>query len=144
MASDVVLDDYVLDNELGVLDTAADKIYICSGEPSDFTAASSTLALGVKDFGSAGAAFAAPAAGSPDGRQTTSNAVTNGTVTATGTVTRWAVVASGIGGGQLLAHGAFTGAGSVTNGQAWNARCFHHSDASNSIEKCPLPALRKS
>ena len=121
---DIVFDNYVLDNGLGVFDIAADKIYVCSAEPSDFTEASSTFALGVKDFGSAGAAFAAPAAGSPDGRETTSNAVTAGSVTGSGTVMRWAVVASGVGGGQLLAHGAFSGDGTVTSGQQWSLGAF--------------------
>lgn len=89
------LNDNTLDNGLAALKAAADKVYICSAEPATYTAATSTFALGNKNFG-AGAVFpGAIAAGSPSGRKLTSAAITDGSVTANGTATHDAVVTSG-------------------------------------------------
>ncbi len=89
------LNDNTLDNGLAALKAAADRTYICSAEPSTYTAATSTLALGSKNFG-AGAVFpAAIAAGSPSGRKLTRAAITDGAVTATGTASHIADVTSG-------------------------------------------------
>jgi len=119
--ADVVLDNYVLDNGISVLDTLADKIFICSQEPTTYTEASSTYALGNKNFG-VGAVFAAPAGASPDGRQVTTVAITDGSVTANGTVARWAVVDSV--NSRLYAQGALTGGKAVTNGQTFALDSF--------------------
>lgn len=89
------LNDNTLDNGLAALKAAATHIYINSAEPATYTAATSTNALGNKNFG-AGAVFpAAIAAGSPSGRQLATAAVTDGSVTATGTATHYSVVTSG-------------------------------------------------
>jgi hypothetical protein len=89
------LNDNTLDNGLAALKAAADKIYICSAEPATYTAATSTNALGNKNFGAGAVYPAAIAAGSPSGRQLVSAAVTDGSVTATGTAAATAVVTSG-------------------------------------------------
>lgn len=115
--ADVVLFSRVLDNGLKVLDDEATHIYICSQAPTTYTEATSTYALGNKNFG-AGAVFNSPAAGSPNGRQVTSNAVTNGSVTANGTPARWAITDNA--NSRLLAEGAFTGAVAITSGQVWS------------------------
>jgi hypothetical protein len=111
----VVLDDRVLDVGLAALDTEADKIFVCSQHPTTYAEATSTYALGVKVF-SAGAVFGAPASGSP-GRSVTSVAVTDGVITANGTVTAWAIVDSA--NSRLLATGPVTGSKAVTIGQGF-------------------------
>lgn len=83
-----ILNDRVLDNGLTVLDTEANKILICSAQPTTYTEANSTYALGNSTTLSIGA----PAARSPDGRQVTVAAVSDGTVTANGTATHYAIV----------------------------------------------------
>lgn len=89
------LNDNTLDNGLAALKAAATHVYINSSEPATYTAASSTVALGNKNFG-AGAVFpAAIAAGSPSGRKITTAAITDGSVTGTGTATHYSVVTSG-------------------------------------------------
>lgn len=114
MAANVA--DRVLDNGLTVLDTEATHIYICSAEPSTFTAASSTNALGNKNFG-AGGCFGAPAAGSPNGRKVSSTAITDGTVTGTGTATHWAVTDNT--NSRLLAVGSLSSSQAVTSGNTF-------------------------
>lgn len=81
----------VLDLGLNVLDTETTHIYVCSAEPTDFANVSS-VALGNKNFG-AGNCFGSPANGSTtDSRKVTSAAVTDGSITASGTATHWAAV----------------------------------------------------
>lgn len=89
------LNDNTLDNGLAALKAAATHIYICSADPATYTAATSTNALGNKNFGAGAVYPAAIAAGSPSGRQIVTAAVPDGTVTATGTASHSAVVTSG-------------------------------------------------
>ena len=84
---------WVLDNGLVQLVATATHIYICTQQPVDYPTATTTYALGNQDFG-AGAALTGPTNRTPNGRQVTTTAVTNGTVTGTGTATRWAIVDS--------------------------------------------------
>lgn len=111
----------VLDNGLTILDTECDKIYICSAEPTTFTEATSTYALGNKNWG-AGNAFGAPAARSPNGRKVASVAITDGSVTATGTATKWAAVDSS--NSRLLAVGSLSASQAVTNGNTFQLPTF--------------------
>jgi hypothetical protein len=117
-----VLADYILDNGLVILDTLATHIYICSAtDPTTYTEATSTFALGNKNFG-AGAAFGAPAAGSPNGRKVTSNAITDGNVTGTGTAAKWAVVDSV--NSRLYCNGALSATQAVTSGNTFTLAAF--------------------
>jgi hypothetical protein len=104
--------DRILDLGLNVLDTEADQINVCSAEPATYIAATTTNALGLKNFG-AGAVFGSPAARSPSGRKVTSTAVTDGTVNTSGTVTHWAVVDT--------ANSRLLSAGAVNNSQMLTA-----------------------
>lgn len=88
----VSLNDNTLDNGLTALKSGATHRYICSAEPATYTAATSTNALGNKNFGAGLVYPNAIAAGSPSGRQIEAAAVTDGSVTATGTATHDAVV----------------------------------------------------
>ena len=74
--------DYILDNGLTIMDSQATHIYLCHTLPTTFTEASSTYAVGNKNFG-AGGAVGAPAAGTPNGRKVDTTAVTDGNITAT-------------------------------------------------------------
>lgn len=109
--------DRVLDFGLNVLDTEANGIYICAAEPTSYTAATAAnngttqFALG-NAINAAFNGISAPAAGSPNGRQVTVNAITNGTVTTTGTATHYAIVDTV--NSRLLATGALTASQVVT------------------------------
>lgn len=81
------INDRLYDLGLNVLDTEANRLDICSSEPATFAAATTTVSLGNKTTLSIGA----PAAGSPSGRKVTIAAFSDGTVTATGTATHYAI-----------------------------------------------------
>ena len=113
--------DRVYDNGLTVLDTEANALYICNAEPATYTAATTTNALGA----AAGGAFTgigAPAAGSPNGRQVTVNAITAGSVTGTGTASHYAIVDTVI--SRLLAAGALSTTQLVTSGNTFTLGSF--------------------
>ena len=116
-----LLADRVLDLGLNVLDTEADKIYLCSADPTTFTEATSTYALGNNNFG-AGAVFGVPAAGSPNGRKVTSAAVAAGSITGNGTASKWAVVDSA--NSRLLANGQLAASQVVTTGNTFTLAAF--------------------
>lgn len=111
------LNDSILDSGLTSLKSSADKIYLCSAEPATYTAATSTYALANNNFGAGSVFPSAIAAGSPSGRQLVSAAVTNGTVTGTGTATHWAIVASGS--SALLAAYSLNASQVVTSGNTF-------------------------
>jgi hypothetical protein len=115
------INDRVLDLGLNVLDTEATHININSSEPATYTAATSTVALGTKNFG-AGAAFGAPAARTPSGRKVTSVAITDGSVTATGTASHWSVTDNT--NSRLLAASSLGATQSVTSGNAFSMAAF--------------------
>lgn len=112
----LILGDRALDSGLAALDTECDKVYVCSQQPTTYTEAITTYGLGNKNWG-VGNAFAAPAARAGGGRQITSIAITDGNVTADGTVAAWAAVDTV--NSRLLASGNMTGGKAVTNGQVF-------------------------
>ena len=113
------LNDRVLDNGLTVLDTEATHVYICSAEPTTYTQAITTYALGNKS----GISIGAPAAAtSPNGRKVTVAAITGGSVTATGTASHYAIVDTT--NSRLLAANALASSQSVTNGNTFSVGAF--------------------
>lgn len=116
------INSIVLDSGLSYVKTNADKIFICSQEPNTYTGASSTYALGVKDFGAGGVVNGNIADGSPSGRKVTTNAITDGSVTGTGTASHWAMVYSG--GTSLLAASSLSASQSVTTGNTFTLTAF--------------------
>lgn len=108
------INDNTLDNGLAALKAAATGVYICSAEPANYTAATSTNALGNKIFGAGAVYPAAIAAGSPSGRKLVRAAVTDGVVTATGTASHDATVTSGS--SRLETAQALGSSQAVTNG----------------------------
>lgn len=113
--------DRVYDNGLTVLDTEANAIYICNAEPSTYAAATTTNALGSATGGNF-PGIGAPAAGSPNGRQVTVNAVTNGSVTGTGTASHYAIVDTV--NSRLLATSSLTASQAVTSGNTFTLTSF--------------------
>lgn len=82
------LHDDALDGALNVIKTNANALYICSAEPSTYTEATSTYALGSKTSPTLGAIGDATGGG----RKFTMSAITDGSVTGTGTASHWALV----------------------------------------------------
>lgn len=104
--------DRVYDNGLTVLDTEANAVHICSAEPATYLAATDTVSLG----SSSSVAFGAPQdnAGAGGGREVVMSAITDGEVTANGTVTHFAIVDTV--NSRLLVTGAVTPSQAVTTG----------------------------
>ena len=112
---------WVLDNGLVGLKNLATHIYICSQEPLDYAGATSTYALGSQNFG-AGNTLTGPTDRSPNGRQVTTTAVTSGTITGTGTATRWAIVDSV--NSRLLVDNDLAASQAVTAGNVFSLPSF--------------------
>ena len=108
-----LLADYVLDAALAKLDTEANRLDICSQEPTTYTEATSTYTLGNKTSLSVGA----PANGTPNGRSVTVADFSDGTVTSTGSVTHFAIVDTV--NSRLLAAGPLSASQSVTSGNTF-------------------------
>lgn len=110
--------DRSLDSGLTALDTEANRLDICSQAPTTYAGATSTYTLGNKLTPSVGA----PAAASPNGRKVTVAAITDGSVTATGTATHWALTDTT--NSRLLAVGALASSQSVTSGNTFTLAAF--------------------
>lgn len=107
------LDNRVFDNGLTVLDTEANKILITSQEATTYAEANSTYALG----NSTSLSIAAPSDRSGGGREVVVAAITDGSVTGTGTATHYAIVDTS--NTRLLATGSLTASQSVTSGNTF-------------------------
>jgi hypothetical protein len=111
-----------LDNGLLGLKANATHIYICSQQPMSFADATTNFALGNMNFG-AGNVFTGPTNRTPNGRQITTVAVTNGTVTGTGNATRWAIVDAV--NSALLIDNDLASAQAVTAGNVFSIPAFN-------------------
>lgn len=114
------IDNNVLDSGLNYAKSNASAIYICSAEPATYTAATSTNALGSKSFGAGSVFPSAIANGSPSGRQIATAAVTDGTISGTGTASHWAIVS----GTTLIAASSLTATQAVTSGNTFTLSSF--------------------
>lgn len=112
------LNDRVYDNGLTVLDTEANALHICNAEPATYAAATTTNSLGSKTSLSIGA----PGAGSPNGRKVTVAAITDGSVSANGTASHWAIVDTV--NSRLLAAGPLAASQVVTSGNPFTLPAF--------------------
>lgn len=112
------ISDYVLDAALSKLDTEADRIDITSQEATTYTEATSTYTLG----NATSLSFGAPTDGDTSGRKVTAAAITDGSVTATGTATHYAIV--DVSATRLLATGSLTASQSVTSGNTFTLATF--------------------
>jgi hypothetical protein len=111
--------DRVYDNGLTVLDTEATHLYLCSLEPTTFTQATVTNALGSKSLAAGDVTLAA---GAPNGRQAGVLALTAGAVSATGTATHYAIV--DFTNSRLLATAALSASQAVTSGNTFTTTAF--------------------
>ena len=112
------ISDYVLDAALTKLDTEADRIDITSQEATTYTEATSTYTLG----NSTSLSFGAPEDGDTSGRKVTAAAITDGTVTGSGSATHFAIV--DVSATRLLATGSLTTPQSVTSGNSFTIAAF--------------------
>ena len=111
------LHDQMFDFGLDVADTDATHVYLCSAQPTNYTEAITTYALG-----NATATVGAPADAAPDGRKVTVAAITGGAVTATDTATHFALVdATNL---RLLAANALAAPQAVTSGNTFGLTAF--------------------
>ena len=113
------LENRVLDFGLNVLDTETAFISVTSAEPTTIAAAATSALLGYKT-GAAGTLFGSPVAGTPNGREVASVAISDGTITTSGTASWWAAYAAGT----LHAHGTLSGAQVVTAGNTFTLASF--------------------
>ena len=107
------LADRVYDNGLTVLDTEANRMDICSTEPTSYAEATSTYTLG----NSTSLSIGAPADRAGGGREVTVAAISDGTVTSTGTAVYYAIVDTV--NSRLLATGSLSASQSVTSGNSF-------------------------
>lgn len=112
------ISDLILDLPLTYIQTDGDRLYICSQEPTTFTEATATYDLGVKTALSIGA----PGNGTPNGRKVTVAAITDGSVTDTGTATHWAIV--DFGDSELMITGQLAASQAVTSGNTFTLAAF--------------------
>jgi hypothetical protein len=106
------LDNRVFDNGLTVLDTEANAIHITSAEATSFANVSS-VTLG----NSTSLSIGAPQDRSGGGREVVVAAITDGSVTGTGTATHYAIVDTV--NSRLLATSTLTESQSVTSGNTF-------------------------
>lgn len=109
--------DAALDALLDNVGNVCDGLYITSQEATTLTEAVTTYALGNKSSPTVGAAGNA----TPNGRKRTISAITDGSVTATGTATHIALVDVGT---ALLATRALSSSQSVTSGNTFTLTEF--------------------
>jgi hypothetical protein len=103
------LDDSVYDAALNVVKNNATILHICSGLPANY-AGIAAVTLGNK----ASPAFTGPTDATPNGRKVTVTAITDGTVTGTGTATHYAIASGSV----LLAANTITSQ-AVTSGNTF-------------------------
>tara|TARA_R110002153_G_scaffold273084_1_gene442964 strand:- start:657 stop:1028 length:372 start_codon:yes stop_codon:yes gene_type:complete len=107
------LNDRVFDNGLTVLDTEANKIVITSQEATTYTEANATYALG----DSTSLSIGVPQDRAAGGREVVVAAITDGSVTGTGTATHYAIIDTV--NTRLLATSTLTASQAVTSGNTF-------------------------
>jgi len=112
------LDNRVFDNGLTVLDTEANAIHVTSQEATSYTDATSTSTLG----NSTSLSISAPADRSGGGREVTVSAITDGSITAGGSASHYAIVDTT--NSRLLVTGSLSAAQSVTSGNTFSLASF--------------------
>lgn len=106
--------DTVFDNGLGTLTTNADRMDITStGEATSYSQATTN---GSNSLGNATVTTGAATNGATDGRRVIVGAISNGSVTTTGTAAAWALTN---GTDTLYATGTLTSSQSVTSGNTF-------------------------
>ncbi len=112
------LNDRVLDNGLSVLSTEPNKILINSQEATTYTEANDTYALG----NSTSLSIGNPQDRTGGGREVEVTAISDGSVTGTGTATHYAIVDTV--NTRLLATGSLNASQAVTSGNTFTLGLF--------------------
>ena len=112
------LNNRVFDSGLTTLDTEASRIDVCSQEPTTYAEATSTYTLG----NSTSLSGAAPSDRSGGGREVVFAAITDGSITGTGTATHYSI--SNVSNSRLLVTGSLSASQSVTNGNSFTGASF--------------------
>tara|TARA_Y100000385_G_scaffold286880_1_gene349824 strand:- start:594 stop:965 length:372 start_codon:yes stop_codon:yes gene_type:complete len=112
------ISDYVLDAALAKLDTEADRIDITSQEATTYAEAVTTYTLG----NSTSVSFGAPEDGDTSGRKTRCAAISDGSVTGSGTATHYSIV--DVSATRLLATGPLTTSQAVVSGNTFTVAAF--------------------
>lgn len=110
--------DRVLDFGLNVLSTEANRLDICSSEPTSFAEATDTESLGNKT----NLTISNPQARSPDGRKVTVAQITDGVIDDSGTATHYAIVDTT--NNRLLITGTLDTPQVVTDGNTFTLASF--------------------
>lgn len=110
-----LLSDNVMDEGLDYLSSHGSRVDICSQEPANFTEATSTHTLGNKTGLTTGAAEN----GDVSGRKVVVPAITDGSVTGTGTATHWALSKT-TATTELLASQSLASSQGVTSGNVFS------------------------
>ena len=115
------LENVLLDFGLSPAQTNITTLSICSNaaEPTTISIATSSGLLGYKSWG-AGNCFTAVGAKAGNGRQIASVAISDGTITTSGTAGWWAVYSAGT----LYAHGTLASTQVVTAGNTFTLTSF--------------------
>lgn len=106
--------DRVLDEGLSVLDLEANAVHINSQEATTYAEATSTYTLG----NSTSVTISAPADRTGGGRKVTMSAISDGSVSGTGTATHYSIVDTT--NSRLLVTGSLTASQSVTSGNTFS------------------------
>ena len=112
------LNDRVFDNGLTVLDTEANRIDVTSQEATTYAEATSTYTLG----NSTSLSIGSPADRSGGGREVTASAISDGSITGTGTASHYAIVDTS--NSRLLVTGSLSASQSVTSGNTFSLASF--------------------
>lgn len=108
----------VFDNGLSSLSSYGDRLDICSTEPTTYTEATSTYTLGNKTSPT----INAPSDRGGGGREVVVDAITDGSVTGTGTAAYWSIV--DVSETKLLATGSLSSSQAVTSGNTFTLTSF--------------------
>lgn len=107
------INDYYLDLALAAIASGVNSLVICSAMPTTYTEANTTYKLGTKATPTVSAAQDA----SPDGRKVVVSAITDGTVSASGTATHFALLDTA--NSRLAVAQALASSQSVTSGNTF-------------------------
>ena len=104
----------VFDAGLNVLDTEANRVDICSQEPTSYAEATSTYSLG----NTTSISISSPTDGDTSGRKVTVSAISGASVTGSGSATHFAITDTS--NSRLLITGSLSGGGqTVTTGNTF-------------------------
>ncbi len=104
----------VYDNGLTVLDVEANRVDLCSAEPTTYTEATSTNTLG----NTTSISISSPEDGDTSGRKVTLNAISGASITGSGTATHFAI--SDTSNSRLLVTGPITPTQAVISGNTFS------------------------